>query len=101
MPHKRCALTLAGRESLQDQLGDEQLHDMACAGIMDAGLQHVATRNYSLKCNWKVFADNYLVSADPPVPRTPGKECTSNASAAMQSAALCDVMQTRVLTTYC
>ncbi|CAL5219950.1 g1882 [Coccomyxa viridis] len=48
------------RGSLQDQLGDDQLQDMAAAGIMDAGLRHVATRNYSLKCNWKVFADNYL-----------------------------------------
>ena len=28
------------------------------AGILDAGLTHVATRTYHLKCNWKVFCDN-------------------------------------------
>ena len=29
--------------------------------MLDGGLQHVATREYRLQCNWKVFADNYLV----------------------------------------
>ncbi len=58
-------MALAGRESLRDQLGDEQLQDMAAAGMMDDSLRHVATREYSLKCNWKVFADNYLVCTYP------------------------------------
>ena len=54
-------MALAGGHSLQEQLGDEQLRDMASAGMTDEGLRHVATREYTLKCNWKVFADNYLV----------------------------------------
>ena len=47
--------------SVQEQLGKEQLQDMKADGMLDVGLQHVATREYRLQCNWKVFADNYLV----------------------------------------
>ncbi len=40
--------------------------------MLSPDMQHVETRTYHLDCNWKVFADNYLVrSADPPLsPRT-------------------------------
>ena len=47
--------------SVEEQLGKEQLQDMKADGMLDGGLQHVATREYRLQCNWKVFADNYLV----------------------------------------
>ena len=47
--------------SVEEQLGKEQLQDMKAGGMLDGGLQHVATREYRLQCNWKVFADNYLV----------------------------------------
>ncbi|CAK0764975.1 hypothetical protein CVIRNUC_003212 [Coccomyxa viridis] len=46
--------------SVEEQLGKEQLQDMKADGMLDGGLQHVATREYRLQCNWKVFADNYL-----------------------------------------
>ena len=29
--------------------------------MTDAALVHVASRQYRLACNWKVFVDNYLV----------------------------------------
>ena len=47
--------------SVEEQLGTEQMQDMKADGILDGSLQHVATREYCLHCNWKVFADNYLV----------------------------------------
>lgn len=31
--------------------------------MTDASLVHVASRQYRLACNWKVFVDNYLVRA--------------------------------------
>lgn len=34
---------------------------MEGAGMCDGQLVHVASRSYSLACNWKVFVDNYLV----------------------------------------
>ena len=34
---------------------------MEAAGMCDRQLVHVASRSYSLDCNWKVFVDNYLV----------------------------------------
>ena len=37
---------------------------MQAAGISLNGMRHVKTQHYQLKCNWKVFCDNYLVSID-------------------------------------
>ena len=54
-------ITAGDDGSLEEQLGKEQLQDMKADGMLDRGLQHVATREYYLQCNWKVFADNYLV----------------------------------------
>ena len=68
---------------------------------MDAGLRHVATRDYSLKCNWKVFADNYLVSTDPSCILSSGRPCIFDAGAASQSGAPCKVMQDQALNKYC
>lgn len=34
---------------------------MRQAGQADTHLIHVASRSYTLNCNWKVFCDNYLV----------------------------------------
>ena len=44
-------------ESIEDTLG-QALPVLKEAGILDAGLTHVASRTYHLKCNWKVFCDN-------------------------------------------
>jgi hypothetical protein len=55
-------------EGFEEQLGPQGLLAMEQAGMADDGLMHVATRQYSLDCNWKVFCDNYLVSVVyPPV----------------------------------
>jgi len=35
---------------------------MKAAGLADP-LTHVAAKEWTLRCNWKVFVDNYLVSA--------------------------------------
>ena len=37
---------------------------MQAAGAADP-LVHVASREWPLQCNWKVFVDNYLVRAGP------------------------------------
>ncbi len=50
-----------GDASLEAQLGCKGLHSMEAAGMTDSHLQHVASRLYTLNCNWKVFCDNYLV----------------------------------------
>ncbi len=51
----------AGCGSLEAQLGPEGLQAMKAAGMTDIQLLHVASRDYKLNCNWKVFCDNYLV----------------------------------------
>ena len=43
-------------------LGQEGSAAALAAGIADP-LVHVASREYELGCNWKVFVDNYLVRA--------------------------------------
>lgn len=50
-----------GSVTFDAQLGLEGLQAMEAAGITDDHLVHVASRAYSLQCNWKVFCDNYLV----------------------------------------
>lgn len=52
-----------GDVTLEAQLGWEGLQSMEAAGMTDSHLQHVASRLYTLNCNWKVFCDNYLVRA--------------------------------------
>ncbi|CAL8467964.1 g7502 [Coccomyxa elongata] len=49
-----------GDVTLEAQLGWEGLQSMEAAGMTDSHLQHVASRLYTLNCNWKVFCDNYL-----------------------------------------
>lgn len=62
----------AAHQSVQHDRQQQQQQDVAAwlgprgaaaalaAGIADA-LVHVASREYEIACNWKVFADNYLV----------------------------------------
>ena len=38
---------------------------MKAAGISLANMAHVKTQHYQIKCNWKVFCDNYLVGISP------------------------------------
>ena len=40
---------------------------MLAAGISLTNMQHVHSQTYQLQCNWKVFCDNYLVTALPMV----------------------------------
>lgn len=54
----------AGCGSLEAQLGPEGLRAMEAAGMTDVQLLHVASREYKLNCNWKVFCDNYLVRTE-------------------------------------
>lgn len=55
-------------ESLVEQLGVNGLGAMLEAGMADDSLVHVASRQYTLNCNWKVFCDNYLVRTSSPTP---------------------------------
>jgi choline monooxygenase len=54
-----------GARTLAQQLGPRGKAAMEAAGMTDAGLVHVASRQYRLRCNWKVFVDNYLVRQHP------------------------------------
>ena len=65
------ALQCAGG-SLVQQLGSEGKAAMEAAGMTESGLVHVASRQYRLACNWKVFVDNYLVRTC----RTAGRVCS-------------------------
>ena len=47
--------------SLAQQMGAKGKAAMEAAGMCDRQLVHVASRSYTLDCNWKVFVDNYLV----------------------------------------
>ncbi len=38
---------------------------MAAAGVADGGLTRVHSRAYRLACDWKVYADNFLVPLPP------------------------------------
>ncbi len=51
--------------SIAEETQGNILQVMEAAGITDRSLQHVASREYNLQCNWKVFADNYLVQHNP------------------------------------
>ena len=54
-------LGAAENGSIEEETQGEILQVVEAAGIKDESLQHVASREYNLRCNWKVFADNYLV----------------------------------------
>lgn len=41
---------------------------MAAAGVADGGLARVHSRTYRLACDWKVYADNFLVPRSPRKP---------------------------------
>lgn len=47
--------------SLLAWLGEHGAFALQASGACRPGLVHVASREYSLRCNWKIFADNYLV----------------------------------------
>lgn len=59
---------LPGSDDLAQQMGPRGKAAMEAAGMTDAGLVHVASRQYRLRCNWKVFVDNYLVGQHPAGP---------------------------------
>ena len=59
--HTIALLGAAENESIEEETQGEILQAMEAAGMKDESLQHVASREYNLQCNWKVFADNYLV----------------------------------------
>lgn len=40
--------------------GVEPLRLLEGAGVTDGDLMHVRRQTFSLRCNWKVFCDNYL-----------------------------------------
>lgn len=53
---------LAGGD-LEEQIGPAGKAAMEAAGMTDTSLVHIASQEYHLDCNWKVFVDNYLVRA--------------------------------------
>ena len=59
--HTIAVLGAAENGSIEEETQGEILQVMEAAGIKDESLQHVASKEYNLQCNWKVFADNYLV----------------------------------------
>lgn len=72
--HTIAVLGAAENGSIKEETQGEILQVMEAAGIKAESLQHVASREYSLQCNWKVFADNYLVQPNL-MPRTYRTQC--------------------------
>ena len=46
---------------LEACLGTEGLQALKGSGACREHMAHVASREYHIGCNWKVFCDNYLV----------------------------------------
>lgn len=62
--HRRASNSARSTQSDDWEKKEEQLgplrHTLDGSGF-SAGMRHVTTRTYDIACNWKVFADNYLV----------------------------------------
>lgn len=56
-----CRQDGAPAPALRAWLGAEGAAALEASGACRERMAHVARREYTLRCNWKVFCDNYLV----------------------------------------